>query len=304
MHTHRIMKSEGREALRKDKVPLSVIIPVKNEEANIGACIDSVAWADQIFVVDSRSSDATCEIAAAKGARVVQFAFTGGWPKKKNWALENLPFAHDWVLLLDADERVPAALAGEISSHRRDPKGCDGFYMNRRMLFLGRWIRHCGWYPSWNLRFFRHSKGRFERLTTADPGDTGDVEVHEHVILDGRPGYLEHDLLHEDFKNISHFIDRHNRYSTWEAAVYREFRRGRSEGQTIGAALGGTPLVGRADHRGRVGRHAAAAQTVDQADVGASALPAGAALFLDVPVPSRHPGWAARLHILRAHELS
>lgn len=224
------------------KVPISVIIPVKDEEANIGACIDSVAWAEQIFVVDSHSSDRTSEIAEWKGAKVVQFEFTGGWPKKKNWALANLPLEHDWVLLIDADEAVPQELANEISMVVKHPNGRDGFYLNRRLIFLGRWIRHCGWYPSWNLRLFKHQKGRFERLTETTPCGTGDVEVHEHVVLEGKTGFLRHDLLHEDFKSISHFIERHNRYSTWESTVYGEFRKGRSGVQSIDASLMGDPV--------------------------------------------------------------
>jgi glycosyltransferase involved in cell wall biosynthesis len=224
------------------KAPVCVIIPVKNEEANIGACLESVSWADQVFVVDSNSTDRTCAIAEAKGATVVQFQFRGGWPKKKNWALENLPFAHEWILFLDADERVPQTLAAELSAVVRRPDGRDGFYVNRRFIFLGRWIRHCGWYPSWNIRLFRHGKGRFERLTEMTPSETGDVEVHEHVVLEGRLGYLRHDLLHEDFKSISHFIERHNRYSTWESAVYDEFRSGRSGVRSIKASLLGNPL--------------------------------------------------------------
>ena len=122
------------------KLPLSVIIPVKNEEANIGACIDSVAWADQVIVVDSLSSDRTCEIAEKKGAQLFQFEFRGGWPKKKNWALEHLPFDHDWILLLDADERVPPQLAEEIASVIQRPDGREGFFLNRRLIFLGKWI--------------------------------------------------------------------------------------------------------------------------------------------------------------------
>jgi len=236
------MNSDQCESNRDGKVPLAVVIPVKNEESNIGPCLDSVAWADQVFVVDSHSTDRTCQIAAAKGAGVVQFEFAGGWPKKKNWALENLPMAHEWVLLLDADERVPPELAEEIAGIIRGHGDCDGFYLNRRLIFLDQWIRHCGWYPSWNLRLFRARKGRFERLAEAPPGDTGDVEVHEHVVLDGRAGYLKHDLRHEDLKTISHFIDRHNRYSTWEAEAYRELRRAQTGRQTIKASMGGGPI--------------------------------------------------------------
>ncbi len=206
-----------------DKLNVSVLVPVKNEEANIAACLESLRWADEVFVVDSQSTDQTVRLAEATGARVVQFDYQGG-QKKKNWSLENLPFRHDWVLIVDADERVTPDLAEEIqaSIDRRD--GPDGYYINRRLIFLGRWIRHAGWYPSWNLRLFRHRLGRYERLGSEDR-QTGDNEVHEHVVLEGPVGYLRHDLLHHDYKSLFHYIDRHNRYSNWDSAVYLELRR-------------------------------------------------------------------------------
>jgi glycosyltransferase involved in cell wall biosynthesis len=89
------------------KVPLSLFVPCKNEEANLARCLQSVPWVDEIFVVDSQSTDRTASIAEEHGAKVVQFEYKGGWPKKKNWALENLPFSHEWVLILDADECLP-----------------------------------------------------------------------------------------------------------------------------------------------------------------------------------------------------
>jgi glycosyltransferase involved in cell wall biosynthesis len=86
------------------KVPISLLVPCKNEEANLDRCLQSVHWVAEVFVVDSNSSDKTSEIAEMHGAKVVQFEYKGGWPKKKNWALENLPFSNEWVLILDADE--------------------------------------------------------------------------------------------------------------------------------------------------------------------------------------------------------
>jgi glycosyltransferase involved in cell wall biosynthesis len=205
------------------RAPVSVLIPAKNEEANLPACLDSVRWAGEIFVVDSQSTDATARIAQDAGARIVQFHYQGG-PKKKNWALENLPFANEWVLILDADERVPPELAYEIQQCVGRPDGFDGYYLNRRLVFLGRWIRHCGWYPSWNLRLFRHRLGRYETVQVNAP-QTGDNEVHEHVVLNGKAGYLRHDLLHHDYKSLFHYIERHNRYSDWDSAVYFDLRR-------------------------------------------------------------------------------
>jgi glycosyltransferase involved in cell wall biosynthesis len=225
------------------KIPISVIIPVKNEAKNLPACLASVAFADEVWVVDSKSTDQTAAIVDAFGAHLVQFEYSGGFPKKKNWALGHLPLRHEWVLLLDADERVPPALAEEIREVLSRPRAIDGYYLNRRLIFLGRWIRHGGWYPSWNMRLFRHAQGRFEKIETQGVEDAGDVEVHEHVVLTGAAGYLKQDLLHEDFKSIYHFVERHNRYSNWEAQVYLDFAEGRAGGERqIKASLLGGPL--------------------------------------------------------------
>lgn len=223
------------------KLPISVIIPVKNEERNIAACLESVAWADEIWVVDSRSVDDTATIARRYTDKIAQFDYPGGFPKKKNWALQNLSFKHEWVLLLDADERVTPELRQELRDVLKRKGGADGYYVNRKLIFLGRWIKHCGWYPSWNLRLFKHRLGRYEKLEAEDVENTGDVEVHEHVVLEGRAEYLKNDLLHEDFKSIYHFIERHNRYSNWDARVYHNLASGvKTSG--IRASLFGSPL--------------------------------------------------------------
>ena len=223
-------------------VPVSVVIPVKNEERNIAACINSAAWAGEVWVVDSRSADRTVEIAERLGARVAQMDYKGGFPKKKNWALQNLPFKYEWILLLDADERVTTELEHEIRDLFSSDDRADGYYINRKLIFLNRWIKHCGWYPSWNLRLFKHRLGRYERLEADDVENAGDVEVHEHVVLEGRADYLHQDLLHEDFKSIYHFIERHNRYSSWDACVYHNLARGIALSNSIGASLFGSPL--------------------------------------------------------------
>jgi glycosyltransferase involved in cell wall biosynthesis len=217
------------------RLPVSVLVPAKNEEQNIEACLRSVAWADEVFVVDSDSTDRSADIAQSLGATVVRFRYSGKWPKKKNWALENLPFRNPWVLILDADERITPALAEEIREAIARP-GFDGYHLNRKFMFLGRWIRHCGWYPSWNMRLFKHRLGRYEFLGEGtDDLRTGDNEVHEHVALQGKTGYLRHDMLHEDFRDLFHWIERHNRYSSWEAQVYSHLKtKATSEAQTSG----------------------------------------------------------------------
>lgn len=223
------------------KLPVSVVIPARNEERNLPACLESVRWADEIFVVDSASHDRTCLIAEDFGAEVVQFRYRPGGPRKKNWALDNLPFRNPWVLLLDADERITDALATEIRQLFKEGPACRGYYLNRMHLFLGAWLRHGGNYPSWNLRLLQRDAGRYERLGTEDLESAGDVEVHEHIRLDGPAGYLRSPMLHEDFKDLSHFIDRHNRYSTWDAKMRSVLRKGDETVAAIDARLFGSP---------------------------------------------------------------
>ncbi len=222
------------------KIPVSVLIPAKNEEQNLPACLASVARADEVFVVDSQSSDRSIEIAESLGATVVQFDFNGTWPKKKNWSLENLPFRNEWVLIVDCDERITPELWDEIAIAIQNPD-YSGYYLNRRVFFLGVWIRHGGKYPDWNLRLFKHQLGRYENLKTEGVRNTGDNEVHEHVVMSnpGTVGYLKEDMLHEDFRDMFHWIARHNRYSNWEARVYYNILTGQDDSETIGANLFG-----------------------------------------------------------------
>jgi glycosyltransferase involved in cell wall biosynthesis len=212
-----------------------------NEEANVSACLESLQFCDEIWVVDSHSQDNSPEIAAGLGATVVQFNYVRGGLKKKNWALANLPFKHPWVLILDCDERVTPELSDEIQSLVEKGGEFAGFYINRRVFFLGRWLKHC-WYPSWNLRLFQHHLGRYERLESGRL-ETGDNEVHEHVVLQGNAGYLKHDLLHCDYRSLHHFMERHNRYSTWEA----EHRLGKQVG--LGDGLTPSPWAGPLERR-------------------------------------------------------
>ncbi|MBH8572753.1 glycosyltransferase family 2 protein [Nostocaceae cyanobacterium CENA369] len=220
------------------KIPVSVLIPAKNEEANLPACLASVSRADEVFIVDSQSTDKSAEIAKSYGANLVQFNFNGRWPKKKNWSLDNLPFRNEWVLIVDCDERITPELWSEIAQAIQDEEHT-GYYLNRRVFFLGKWIRHGGKYPDWNLRLFKHKQGRYENLNTEDIPNTGDNEVHEHVILQGKVGYLKNDMLHEDFRDLFHWLERHNRYSNWEARVYYNLLTGQGDSGTIGANLFG-----------------------------------------------------------------
>ena len=200
------------------RAPLSVLVPVKNEAANLRDCLASVSFAEEIVVVDSGSTDGTQSIAESAGARVIEFAWNGKLPRKKNWALENVPWHHEWVLIIDADERITPELEREIREaiFRTD---VDGFYLNRRFWFLDGWINHSGHFPSWNLRLFRHWLGRYEQIEIGNDIPSGDNEVHEHVLLNGRVEYLSTPMEHYAFPDIATFVQKHDRYSSWEAAA-------------------------------------------------------------------------------------
>jgi glycosyltransferase involved in cell wall biosynthesis len=219
------------------RVPVSVIIPIRNEAGNLARCLASVRWADEIFVVDSQSTDGSIAIAEQNAARVVQFQFNGTWPKKKNWALENLPFRNDWVFILDADEVLPPESEQEFRQAVANPGDNAGFWINRRFMFMGKWLRHA-YYPNWNLRLFKHSLGRYEKLTDADT-QSGDNEVHEHVIVKGPTARLRSEMDHYAFPSVEVFVEKHNRYSNWEARVSADRQLSGSDAQI------GSNVVGR-----------------------------------------------------------
>jgi glycosyltransferase involved in cell wall biosynthesis len=203
------------------RLPLSILIPTRNERANIADCLTSAAAAAQVVVVDSGSTDGTVDIARAHGAEVVDFKWNGAFPRKKNWAIENIAWRHDWLFILDADERLTPALVCEIGRVLASPRH-DGYYVNRRFWFLDGWLRHCGYFPSWNLRLFRHRLGRYERTAGASDPASGDNEVHEHVELRGSAGRLENPMDHYAFPSIDVWVEKHNRYSSWEARLLVE----------------------------------------------------------------------------------
>jgi glycosyltransferase involved in cell wall biosynthesis len=182
---------------------LSVTVITRDEEANLDACLASVAWADEIVVVDAQSTDRTAEIAGKYATRV----FVRPWPgfaAQKNFALDQATGA--WVLSLDADEQVLPELRDEIRRVLDADGPLDGYHVPRRNLFLGRVIRHGGWYPDHQLRLFRRGAGRFR-----------DVQVHEAVEVTGKVGHLQGALLHSSYRSIADFVERADRYSTLAA---------------------------------------------------------------------------------------
>ncbi len=220
------------------KLPLTILIAAKNESVNLPRCLDALGPARHIVVLDSHSTDATAEIALAHGAEVVQFDYHGGYPKKRQWALDQLTITTPWVFFLDADEVVPEALWAEIAAVVRQPDACDAYLIRKGFHFFGRRMRYGG-FSHMAVLLLRTGKGRFEHLFD-DAADSLDMEIHERVVVQGRIGRLRTPLIHEDFKGLEAYITRHNKYSTWEARVRHHFlTTGRYGEDTIAPRLFG-----------------------------------------------------------------
>lgn len=201
---------------------LSVIIITKNEAVNIRACIESVAWADEIIVVDSGSSDATVEICRELGAQV----YVHDWPgfgMQKNRALGYA--TKDWVFSIDADERVTHELREEIQSAMQRGQA-EGYEIPRLSSFCGRYMHHSGWYPDYVLRLFRRGSGKFS-----------DDLVHERVIVNGPITKLQQLLLHESFRDLEQLLAKINHYSTASAQMLHRKNRTASLKKAVGHAL-------------------------------------------------------------------
>jgi glycosyltransferase involved in cell wall biosynthesis len=201
---------------------LSVIIITKNEAANMRACVESVAWADEIIVVDSGSSDGTPDICRALGTKVYEHDWPGFGPQK-NRALDYA--TGDWVLSLDADERVPPDLRAEIQSAVNEGRS-DAYEIPRLSSFFGRYIRHSGWRPDYVTRLFKRGVGRFS-----------DDLVHERVIVTGSTAKLRHSILHESFRDAEELLDKINHYSTAGALMLHNKNRTASLKRAVAHAL-------------------------------------------------------------------
>ena len=198
-------------------LPISVIVPVRNEARNLPRCLESLRQFGEVYVIDSQSSDESVELARTAGAKIVQFYYQGGWPKKRQWALNTLPLKYEWVLLIDADEVVTPSLAREIRAAISDP-AINGYHLGLQMWFLGRPLRFSG-ARFWKTSLFRREKGRFECRLAAQDSSMADMEVHEHVIVDGSTTFLKEPLIHHNVDSLSRYIRKHDEYSNWESEV-------------------------------------------------------------------------------------
>ena len=220
------------------KLPITVLIAARDEEANIERCIRSLARAQRVVVLDSQSTDDTAPVAQRLGAEVVQFRYSGGHPKKRQWALDTLAIDTPWILLIDADEVVPGKLWVEIEDAFSAEGLPDAFLIRKEFHFLGRRF-HFGGFSHAAVLLFRRGKAHFEHLL--DEGASGfDMEVHERMIVTGRVARLRTPLIHEDFKGLEAYRARHRNYATWEAGLRHKFlTTGRYGTETIQPRLFG-----------------------------------------------------------------
>jgi len=195
---------------------VSVLILTKDEECNIAQCMDTLAWSDDIVVLDSYSTDRTVEIAMRyPNVRVIRRKFDT-WSKHSNWALEHIPFKHPWVYYSDADERMPADLRDEIIAKTNASGDNNAFRLKYKNMFMSRWLRRGGIYPVWIIRLFRPDKIRYE-----------DREVNAHPVVTGRLGSLNSDFIHYSFnKGLIPWFAKHNSYSTMESKEAVRIRAG------------------------------------------------------------------------------
>lgn len=204
-----------------DNVAVSVVIPVRNEEANLQTCLARLGSFDEVIVVDSGSEDRTSQIAAEHGAQVIQFQWDGHYPKKRNWVLLNHRFRNDWVLFLDADEQVTPDFCSEVQQ-AIEGQGCDAFWLSYNNYFLGRPLQHGD--QQRKLALFKVGKGLYEKIDE-DAWSGLDMEVHEHPVIAGGVGEIRARIDHRDDRGIAKFVVRHKDYAIWESRRTLQLRK-------------------------------------------------------------------------------
>ena len=227
---------------------LTVVIPVRNEAANLPGCLAALGreFARRVVVLDSGSTDRTKEIASAWGAEVFDFQWDGKFPKKRNWFLRNHPPQTTWVLFLDADEYVTPSFKSALIPALSDETKV-GYWLSYTIHFLGSELTRG--YPLRKLALFRVGAGEYEKINE-DHWSQLDMEVHEHPVLDGEVGVISEKIDHQDFRGVSHYVAKHNDYSSWEAHRFLEsagdlrLRAGWTTRQKLKYRLMRTPLVG------------------------------------------------------------
>lgn len=227
---------------------LTIVIPTKNDGPSLRTCLDAIGpdFASQIVVVDSASDDDTAAVVADHGASLISFAWDGKFPKKRNWFLRNRPPTTAWVLFLDADEVLTDEFKRELSA-TLPSSTANGYWLRYTIYFMGRELRHG--YPLKKLALFRVGAGEYEKIDE-DHWSTLDMEIHEHPIIDGPIGEIKARIDHRDFRDVSHYVAKHNQYSSWEARRFLQMEAsGNSDRrltlkQKIKYRLARSPLAG------------------------------------------------------------
>jgi glycosyltransferase involved in cell wall biosynthesis len=202
-------------------IPVSVVIPVKDEERNLGRCLGALSRFAEVIVVDSGSTDRTQQIAREAGAKLIGFRWDGRYPKKRNWVLLNHALANEWVLFLDADEFVDDPFCDEVAvaiASRRH----NGYWLKYTNYFLGRRLRHG--VPQRKLALFKVGAGLYERIEE-DSWSGLDMEIHEHPVVEGTVGVIRAPIEHNDFRGLDKFLNRHRDYARWEARRFLQLER-------------------------------------------------------------------------------
>lgn len=208
------------------QLPVTVVVPVKNEETGVRRCLSRLRRFAKVLVVDSGSSDRTRELATAAGAEVIAFQWNGKFPKKRNWVLRNHRFETPWVLFLDADELVTEEFVAELARELPESRH-DGYWITYWNWFLGRRLNHG--VRNRKLALIRVGSGEYERIDE-EAWSGLDMEVHEHPIVDGTVGSIHAIIDHRDDRGYDHWVARHNAYSSWEAKRIGRLREAADQG--------------------------------------------------------------------------
>ena len=197
---------------------LTIAIPTRNEARNLPRCLEAIGrgFAQRVVLLDSGSTDGTPEIARQWGAGVLDFQWNGRFPKKRNWFLREHTPSTKWVLFLDADEYLTEEFKNEVRQALMTDR-CVGYWLSYTIYFLGGHLE--GGYPLRKLALFRVGAGEYERIDE-EAWSQLDMEVHEHPVLSGDIGLIRSKIDHQDFRGVSHYIAKHNEYSSWEASRF------------------------------------------------------------------------------------
>lgn len=204
---------------------LTIAIPVKNEGKNLSKCLSSIGkdFASHIVLIDSGSTDSTCEIAREFGVTVIEFEWNGKYPKKRNWFLKNFPPETKWIMFLDADEYLTDEFKSEMRKKLFDDNK-EGYLLTYSLYFMGRKLR--GGRALRKIALFQTGKGEYERINE-ESWSALDMEVHEKIVVDGTVGVMHNRIDHQDYRGISHWVLKHDEYSSWEAERYFKEKSGK-----------------------------------------------------------------------------